>query len=56
MWLGCNQEWFVYDKDAAGDLPSKEVTALGFDFCCKASGMPPKSYCIIVFQKNNTYL
>ena len=29
---------------------------VGPDFCCKASGMPPKGIVIIVFPNKNTYL
>ena len=57
MWLVCNQDWFVYDKDAAGDLFSEEVTVLvDPDFFCKASEMPPERIVIIVFSNKNTYL
>ena len=56
VWIGCSQDWFVYDKDAAGDLFPEEVTVLDPDFCCKASEMPPKGIVIIDFPNKNTYL
>ena len=56
VWLGCSQDWFVYDKDTAGDIFSEEVIVLDPDFCCKASVMPPKGIVIIVFPNKNTYL